>query len=523
MPNLDLFKSFVGRLIPQANTMNATGAPAYGLSPKAQLAQIAMTGCMNGTFYAQAQDQLKSVLKLSQEVDPQWLAHLALVARKKGHMKDVPALLVACLAVRDTALAERLFPQVIDNPRMLRTFVQILRSGATGRKSFGSAPRRWVRQWLENRSLGQLLNASVGNQPSLADIVKMVHPKPTSPEREAFYGWLLGKAYRSEHLPGCVQSLLDWREGASGELPETAFDLLTDRELPTSAWASIARRAGWQWTRMNLATLQRHGVFEDQVMVELVAARLRDPDLIAKARVFPYQLLIAWLSAGCDLPLALQDALQDALEISVQNVPSFEGRVVVCPDASGSMHCSVTGKRGRASSAVRCLDVSALIAAAVLRRNPSARVIPFKEDVVDLVLNPRDSIATNAQRLASIPFGGTDCSAPLRALNRESARADLVIFVSDNESWMDPKRGVGTATMQEWELFRKRNPQARLACIDLTPNKTSQTTSREDILNIGGFSDQVFDLLGEFAAGRMQGDHWERSIEIEGTRLMTAA
>lgn len=523
MPNLNLFKTFVGHLIPHTDTLNGAGAPAYELSPKAQLAQIAMTGCMNGTFYAQAQDQLKSVLKLSQEVEPQWLAHLALVARRQGHMKDVPALLVACLAVRDTALAERIFPKVIDNARMLRTFVQILRSGAAGRKSFGSAPRRWVRLWLENRSLGQLLAASVGNQPSLSDIVKMVHPKPTSPEREAFYGWLLGKAYPVELLPVCVQSLMTWRDGTSQELPETAFDLLTDRPLSTSAWANIARRASWQWTRMNLATLKRHGVFEDQAMVELVAIRLRDPDLIAKARVFPYQLLIAWLSAGSNLPLAVREALQDALEISVQNVPSFEGRVVVCPDASGSMHCSVTGKRGSASSAARCLDVSALIAAAVLRRNPSARVIPFKEDVVDITLNPRDSIATNAQRLASIPFGGTDCSAPLRVLNRESARADLVIFVSDNESWMDPKRGRGTATMQEWELFRKRNPQARLACIDLTPNKTSQAISREDILNIGGFSDQVFHLLGEFAAGRMQGDHWERHIDDEGMRLMAAA
>ena len=50
-------------------------------------------------------------------------------------MKDMPALLCAILAVRDVKLLEAIFPRVIDNGKMLRTFVQILRSGVVGRKS----------------------------------------------------------------------------------------------------------------------------------------------------------------------------------------------------------------------------------------------------------------------------------------------------------------------------------------------------------------------------------------------------
>ena len=84
------------------------------------------------------------------------------------------------------------FDRVIDSPRMLRTFVQIVRSGATGRKSLGSAPKRCVRRWLTQRTDAALFAASVGNAPSLADVVKMVHPKPGSPEREALYGYLIG-------------------------------------------------------------------------------------------------------------------------------------------------------------------------------------------------------------------------------------------------------------------------------------------------------------------------------------------
>ena len=45
-------------------------------------------------------------------------------------------------------------------------------------------------------------------------------------------------------------------------------------------------------TRMNLNTFQRHGVFHDAEMVELIANRLRDAEAIKRAKVFPYQLLI---------------------------------------------------------------------------------------------------------------------------------------------------------------------------------------------------------------------------------------
>ena len=41
---------------------------------------------------------------------------------------------------------------MIDNPRMLRTFVQIVRSGAVGRKSLGTRPRRLIRNWLAERT-----------------------------------------------------------------------------------------------------------------------------------------------------------------------------------------------------------------------------------------------------------------------------------------------------------------------------------------------------------------------------------
>jgi 60 kDa SS-A/Ro ribonucleoprotein len=215
---------------------------------------------------------------------------------------------------------------------------------------------------------------------------------------------------------------------------------------------------------------------------------------------------VALGSVAEGVPLTVQAALETALEASLANVPAFEGRVVVCPDVSGSMASPVTGYRKGASSKVRCIDVAALVAAAVLRRNREAVLLPFECAVVPLKLDPFARIAVNAAKLASIGGGGTNVSAPLALLNAERAEADLVVIVSDNESWVDATRHGATATMREWEVLKKRVPGAKLVCIDLQPYGTTQAKGRKDILNVGGFSDAVFETLSLFARGEGERD-----------------
>ncbi|MBL7466277.1 RNA-binding protein, partial [Escherichia coli] len=81
-----------------------------------------------------------------------------------------------------------------------RNFVQIMRSGQVGRSSLGSRPKRLVQGWLEQASMPQLM-AATGKDPSLADIVRMVHPKPADAARRAFYGWLIGRPNDVAALP----------------------------------------------------------------------------------------------------------------------------------------------------------------------------------------------------------------------------------------------------------------------------------------------------------------------------------
>lgn len=146
MANKTLFKSLIGKLVTPTDAINEERAPAYALSPKHQLAQYAATGCLNKTFYAGAGEQLAKVLELCADLDAEFIAETAVFCRERGFMKDMPALLCAVLSVKDRELLNVVFPRVIDNAKMLRNFVQIVRSGAVGRKSLGSAPKRLVRE-----------------------------------------------------------------------------------------------------------------------------------------------------------------------------------------------------------------------------------------------------------------------------------------------------------------------------------------------------------------------------------------
>jgi 60 kDa SS-A/Ro ribonucleoprotein len=514
MANKQLFTGGVSatvRASAKPDTTNRAGGSAFRMTAEHALAQFACTGTLNDTFYASAETQLKETLELAQKVSPEFLAKTAVYARQSGFMKDMPALLLAVLSTRDVSLFKKAFPLVIDNGKMLRNFVQIMRSGQVGRKSLGSAPKKAVREWLKKRNDFQVFRDSVGQTPSMADLIKMVHPTPDSKSREALYAYLLDKkltAEQLEALPEIVKQYEAFKKDNTVAVPDVPFQMLTSLPLEDKHWIDIAKKAQWMMTRMNLNTFQRHGVFNNPEMVKLIADRLSSKTEVEKAKAFPYQLMTAFMNAEANVPAKVTNALQQAMEHATQNVPTYEGKVYVMIDVSGSMGTPITGARGSVSSKMSCRDVAALIASVVLRKNPEAEVIVFDTTARQLKLNPMDAVMTNAGKI-STPGGGTDCSAPLRMLNAKKAKGDLLIMVSDNESWSHPyDRG----QQAEWDVFKSRNPEAKLVCIDIQAGATTQSKSSKDTLNIGGFSDQVFEVVNAFVQGDGTPTFWASKI-----------
>lgn len=77
--------------------------------------------------------------------------------------------------------------------------------------------------------------------------------------------------------------------------------------------------------------------------------------------------------------------------------------------------------------------------------------------------------------------------------------------------------------MTEWQQFVKNQlklgrhdaPAPKLVCIDLQPYTTSQAPERDDILNIGGFSDAVFNVVASF----LSDDRGRFVREVESVEL----
>ncbi len=539
MANKTLFKSVPISKIPVANVKNEAGGKAYSLSPKAALAQLICTGTFNNTFYTTAEDQLAKVLELVKQVEPEFVAKLAVYSRQKAFMKDAPALLVAYLAtIGRPDLYNKVFPIVIDSPKMLRNVVQMLRSGVVGRKSLGSATKRLAQEWFASRDARTLFRGSVGNSPSMGDVLKMAHPKPEDAEKMALYGWLIGSMTKEEfanysgknkekmhfydplELPASVKQFEIFKKDPTlQDIPDVPFEMLTALPLTERHWLQLADRCSWTQARMNINTFERHGVFKNVDVTNRIAEKLSDKDLIKKSKVFPYQLMSAYMNTESAVPQVIKKALEVAMEYSIDNIPIFDGKVYVFTDVSGSMNEPITGKNGTVSSKMTCIDIAALFSAAILRQNQSATVIPFDTKVVAVNLNSQESVTQNSQRLARIRGGGTDCAVPFRYLNEKNIECcDVIILISDNQSNIQGRipanqlTNTGTSVMHEWEILKKKNPKAILFNIDIQPGITTQAPDRNDIVNISGFNDSIFDVIKAFNESKSE-SHFVDIIE----------
>ena len=525
MANKSLFSS-VKSLLRRADTRNEAGGVAYSLPAKHALAQLAATGCFNGAFYTDAADQLATLKTLIDQVDDNaFLAKLAVYSRERALMKDMPVALLLALSKRDTRLFRQVFVRIVDNGRTLRTLVQFVRSGQFGRKSLSHALQRAVQRWLNAASVERLLSASIGNDPSLRDVLRLARPTPTDNARRALFGWLTDKPVEKwapateADLPEEVLALAAFRKAESAEAQililgnlHSRWDLLADSAKGPAVWAAIARKMGPQALRMNLNTLVRHGVIgqdADRAVVDHIADRLADPDEIRRSRQFPYQFLAAYLNANDSVPHKIKASLHAAAEIACGNVPELPGPAVIGLDVSGSMASAATGNRCRgATSKMRCVDVAALFAAAILRRNPDSVVIPFDTAAYEAKIDPSDSVLSVAERLAKFGGGGTNCSLPLVEANGRyrNRRFAGCVLVSDQESWVGSGRQGSTAVLTEWQAFVANQVRLhdrgfagpKLVCINIQPYGTTQAPERSDILNIGGFSDAVFKVVSAF-------------------------
>lgn len=406
-------------------------------------ATYAMTGVLRGTYRAGVREDVVSLAELARAVSTELVAKTAVVARAHGRSPELPALLVATLAARDVTMMERVFARVIDDGPSLLTFCDAVRSGWLGRKSFGSAPRRALRQWFSSRSPEAIFRQSIGRSPSMSDVIKMVRPAPRGNDqgelddvREALYGYLVGKNVDRSVLPPLAHALEDFKrlDAPRGPVPDLPLEMLTALPLRTPHWTELATKMTFSQLRQHLSTLLRHGVLADPCMAASVAERLSDPRAIARAKAKPYALYTTLRAVRAHAPHVIVRALEDAIELALGNVPIAEGGVTVMVDGSGSMLGPLAGARRSSSDALRCIDVATLIARAYAKAKGEALTVAVSDyesasmnASVLVDLQPRDTFGSEREGVLCIAGFSDEAFDVIAAF----ARGDL-----DGERWL---------------------------------------------------------------------------------------
>ncbi|MET8570897.1 TROVE domain-containing protein [Streptomyces sp. NPDC004783] len=189
--------------------------------------------------------------------------------------------------------------------------------------------------------------------------------------------------------------------------------------MDRAAWEAVIPSMGTMALIRNLRNFDEAGVC-DEVAAE-VAARISDPDEVARSRQFPFRYLAAHQHAPS---LRWSYALERALGHSLANVPALPGRTLVLVDRSGSMFYDRLSDRSRLTRA----DAAAVFGTAVALRAADADLVEFGSTSNRVRFRRSESVLKVLGRFGNL--GGTDT---ITAVRRHYKKHDRVLIVTDEQ------------------------------------------------------------------------------------------
>jgi len=199
--------------------------------------------------------------------------------------------------------------------------------------------------------------------------------------------------------------------------------------MTREAWTAAIPMMGLGALAKNLRNFDQAGV-PDSVAAE-VAAKLADPDRVARSRLFPFRFLAAYRHAPS---LRWGWPLEQGLGHSLANVPALAGRTLVLVDRSPSMWHQNMSEHSDMSWA----DGAAVFAAAIALRAAHADLVEFWGQDTGRGVNAAvrftqgESVLKLVERLTTGQWG-TDIPTAVRQHFRAGYH-DRVVIVTDEQT-----------------------------------------------------------------------------------------
>ncbi len=295
----------------------------------------------------------------------------------------------------------------------------------------------------------------------MADVLELTHVKPRDEAQSALFAYLLGHRHDRADLavPTSLPLLTANAEllalpdqerralvAAAADDPDVAGRLTAagmtwealsgwlNGPMDAAAWQAVIPSMGYMALLRNLRNFDQAGV--DDAVAQMVAAKLADPEQVARSRQFPYRFVAAFQAAPS---LRWGYALEKALEAATGNVPAFAGRTLVLVDTSASMSRRAFSARSTMTPVV----AAAVFGVVMAKRGNAVDLYGFADGVFAHPVNRAASVLTEmdrfTRRVGEVGHG-TRIAQALRGTYR---RHDRVVVVSDMQTFPDSRAQAG--------------------------------------------------------------------------------
>ena len=453
-------------------TLNKAGGQAYTESPELEVSSILLTSFMNDKFYSSTFDQEARLIKAISELkDKKFAAKAAIYARTKFHMRSITHFTAAEIAkqVKGESWTRSFYKNVIsradDATEIAAAYLR--RYG----KPLPNSLRRGIADRLETFDAYSLAKyKSTGKEISMIDLVNLVHPKYT----EAL----------TALMTGTLDSADTW-EVALAKSGQDATDEISVDQLKGEAWVRLVRSEKLPYFALlrNLRNIMEQAPeVLDEALLQLV-----DEKKINKSKVLPFRFVTAYNQfVNISGSQKILKALATAINISVNNVPDFEGTTLVVLDESGSM--------GDEKDSKSPFGIGVVFAAALIKKG--ADFMGFSNDASYRMFTGNDVMSDINAISKSRVNGGTNFHSIFSTANR---KYDRIIILSDMQGWI----GQYSPAKEFTEYKKKYNADPKIYSFDLQGLGTLQFLE-QNVYALAGFSDKVFDLMALLEAGDKQ-------------------
>ncbi|MFF0746126.1 TROVE domain-containing protein [Streptomyces sp. NPDC004111] len=436
--------------------VNHQGGTGHLRDAKSELFLLAVANFVaQNTFYETGEDRDDRFVTLVRQLaveDPQWTAGLLGWLRGEGRMRTasvvgaaeyVKARLDAGVTEGPTnrSVVDSVLQRADEPGELLAYWTAVY--GRTLPKPVKRGVADAVRRLYHGKSLLKYDTASKGFR--FGDVLNLVHaaPDPAKPWQGELFQYALDRRHHPEtaHAPmsspvlTAHRDLMALRPAKRRAVlrKENAAERLADAgmtweslagwlqgPLDARAWEAMIPSMGAMALLRNLRNFDEAGVSDE--VAQRVAAKISDPEVVARSRQFPFRYLAAYQHAPS---LRWAYPLERALGHSLANVPKLAGRTLVLVDRSGSMFWSQLSERSQLNRA----DAAAIFGTALALRADSADLVEFGSNSNAVEYSKGESVLKILERFGNL--GGTHTA---DAVRRHYRGHDRVLIVTDEQA-----------------------------------------------------------------------------------------